>query len=49
MWNTRLFDSYKAMALWIARNKRRYQIEQIFVNNYYAVEYRPLRKICEVK
>jgi hypothetical protein len=33
------------MEAWIERNKHRIQYEEIFVNNAYAVEYRPLRRI----
>lgn len=45
MWETKLFKSFKQQEEWIEANKWRYQISRIFVNNGYAVEYKPLTRI----
>jgi hypothetical protein len=44
MWQTKFFKTFKRQAKWIDKNKNRYQIDIIFINNGYAVEYRKLRK-----
>ena len=45
MWETKIFKSYKQQEEWIEANQNRYQISRIFVNNGYAVEYKPLTRI----
>ena len=45
MWETKLFKSFKQQEEWIEANKKRYQISRIFVNDGYAVEYKPLTQI----
>jgi hypothetical protein len=47
MWQTKTWPlaSKPAYERWIARNRGRFQIEIIFVNNGYGVEYRRLRVI----
>lgn len=45
MWQTKHFKSFKQQEEWIEANKNRYQISRIFVNNGYAVEYKPLTTI----
>jgi hypothetical protein len=42
MWETRTFKTLEAQKNWINANDHRYQIEIIFVNNGYGVEYRRL-------
>lgn len=42
MWQTKHFKSFKQQEEWIEANQNRYQISRIFVNNGYAVEYKPL-------
>lgn len=42
MWGTKRFKSLKQQEEWIEANKNKYQISRIFVNNGYAVEYKPL-------
>lgn len=36
----------KKMEEWIQKNSNKYQIEELFVNNAWAVTYRPWIKIC---
>lgn len=45
MWETKTFKTADAMRAWIARNDRRYQIEEIAVCNAYGVTYRKLRRV----
>ena len=45
MWNTKTFKTEKAQKNWITANCDKYQIEVIYINNGYAVEYRKLRII----
>lgn len=45
MWKTKNFKSYESQQNWIAANRHNYQITIIYVNNGYAVEYKPLFKI----
>jgi hypothetical protein len=46
MWQTKLFKTAKTYQNWIDKNKSKYQIREIFVNNYYlGIEYKPLIKI----
>lgn len=47
MWDTEHFKTKEEQDKWIEDNKSKYQIEPIFVDNGYAVEYRPLKKIGE--
>ena len=35
----------KARDSFIKKNKHRYQMEEVFLNNAYGVEYRPLRRL----
>lgn len=45
MWQTKLFKSYDAMNSWILKHQASNQIDIIYINNAYGVEYRPLRKV----
>lgn len=45
MWQTKFFKTFEQQETWILKNKHRYQIDIIIVNNGYAVEYRKMRKI----
>lgn len=45
MWRVRKFQSFAAQERWRTANAHRYQIVVIYINNGYAVEYRPLRVI----
>jgi hypothetical protein len=45
MWRIKTFKTSERMYKWIAANKHKIQHEILFVNNGYAVEYKPLRKI----
>lgn len=45
MWEVKRFKTIERQRKWIADNSARYQINVIFINNGYAVEYRKLRVI----
>ena len=45
MWTVKKFKSFEAYASFIDNNKHRYQITPLMVNNAWAVEYKPLRKV----
>ena len=45
MWKTKRFTTFTEMAAWIGKREQRIQYTQLFVNNAYAVEWRPLRRI----
>lgn len=45
MWNIKKFKSFESYAKFIDTKKHLYQIEPLFINNVWAVEYRPLRKV----
>ena len=45
MWQTKTFKTLAEQTAWIERNSGRYQIDIIFINNGYGVEYRNLRQI----
>lgn len=45
MWKTKTFSTSEKMKVWIAAHWQKYQIEIIFVNNGYGVEYKPMRII----
>ena len=48
MWNIKMWKlNEKDKALkWVETHKNKYQIEVIYVNNRYAVQYRKLITIC---
>lgn len=45
MWKIKEFKTQKSQDDWIAKNAQRYRITIIFINNGYAVEYRPLVRV----
>ena len=45
MWTIKFFGCADHMYKWIYNNCHKYQYEIVYVNNGYAVEYRPLRKV----
>jgi hypothetical protein len=46
MWKTKLFKTEESFKNWIDKNRHKYQITVIFVNNYYkGIEYKPLIKV----
>ncbi len=45
MWQVKVFKTRKAMLNWIDRNGHKVQWHEVFVNNAWAVDYRPLRVI----
>jgi hypothetical protein len=45
MWQIKKFKTFEAYAKWIDSHKQNYQITPLFVNNAWAIEYRPLRKV----
>lgn len=45
MWTLKIFKTRDAMQKWIERNGHRYQWQEVFVNNAYALDVRKLRII----
>jgi hypothetical protein len=45
MWNIKRFKTHAEQEGWITSNSSRYQMERLFVNNGYAVQYRRLRRV----
>lgn len=45
MWKTKTFKTKKAMETFLSKNAHKIQWVEVFVNNGYALEYRPLRRI----
>lgn len=45
MWNVKKFPSAARLAEWRKRNAHRFQIVEIAINNGWAVEFKPLRKV----
>jgi len=45
MWQVKKFKTQQALNDWQANNSHRYQIDIIYINNGFAVEYKPLRII----
>jgi hypothetical protein len=45
MWNFKEFKSYKQQMKWIDKNEHKYQIQIIYINNSYGVEYKKLKVI----
>lgn len=45
MWETKIFKNREKMQAWIDRHSHKYQWNEIFINNAYGVEYKPLRVI----
>jgi hypothetical protein len=45
MWKTKEFKTIESRNNWIRNHKHLYQIEIVFINNGYGVEYKKLRTI----
>ena len=45
MWTVKIFKTKQAMQNWIARHGHQHQIQEVFVNNAYALDVRKLRVI----
>lgn len=45
MWQIKTFKTKNEMRNWIDKNRGKFQIVEIFVNNAYGIEYRKLRMI----
>ena len=41
-WKIKTFKTYAALEKWIKANEHKHQIEIIYINNCYGVEYRKL-------
>lgn len=41
-WQTKEFKTLEQMNKWVNKNKHKYVIEQVFVDNGYCVEYKSL-------
>ena len=44
-WKKRYFKTLKDQNEWIEKNKNKYRIDLIFINNGYGIEYKKLVKI----
>lgn len=45
MWQIKAFKTQAELTRWCQRNYGKYQFVDVFLNNAYGVEYRPLRKV----
>jgi len=45
MWENKYFKSAEKRDKWIEKNKDKYVIDIIFINNGYGVEYKKIRRI----
>jgi hypothetical protein len=45
MWQIKTFKTQAELSRWCQRNYGKYQFVDLFINNGYGVEYRPLRKV----
>ena len=45
MWKIRTFRTIEARDAWLLKMDGFIQFEEIFVNNGYGIEFRPLRKV----
>jgi len=45
IWQYKEFKTYTDQQRWIIDNKRKYQIETVFIENGYCVEYRKLKQL----
>ena len=46
MWQIKKFKTFEEMKKFMEKNKNKYQMHQVFINNYlYSVEYKKLIKI----
>ena len=45
MWTIKKFKTNEAKNSFVDRNKHRLQIIEVYINNGYAVEYKPLKVI----
>lgn len=46
MWKLKEFKSRETFEAWTETNKMRFQMQEIFINNFYrGVEYKPLRRL----
>jgi hypothetical protein len=43
MWQTKTFKTKEEMQAWLEKREGRIQYQEIFVNNAYGVQWRPLR------
>lgn len=44
-WRVKTFKTKEAMAKWVARFGHLYQMQEVFINNGYAIDIRRLRVI----
>jgi hypothetical protein len=45
MWQTKVFKTKESMQQWIVKNDHKTQWQEIFINNAYGIEFKPLRVI----
>jgi len=45
MWKIKTFKTLEGLNSWLSLNGNLVQWNEVFINNAYGVEYRPLRKV----
>lgn len=45
MWKIKTFKTKQAMNNFLAKHQHKIHWVEVFINNAYAIEYRPLRKV----
>lgn len=44
-WRTKTFKTREEMEQWVSKNYLKYQMSEVFINNAYGIDYRPLIKL----
>lgn len=44
-WKTKTFKTRALMDAWVEKNKHKYQMSEVFINNGFGMDYKPLLKI----
>ena len=45
MWSTKTFKTKESFDKFWQKNKNKYQMQEVFINNAYGIDYKPLKKI----
>ena len=45
LWSAKTFKTFSAMTEWMKKNQDKYQMQVVYVQNGYSVDYRPWGKI----
>ncbi len=44
-WKTKEFKTKEQMDAWVSKNNSKYQMQEVFINNAFGMDYKPLLKI----